>query len=250
MSSLARVLAILDLFTEAHPLWHADAIAAALNYTRPTAYRYIKGLVEAGYLQKATAGHYTLGARFIEFDYLLCNSDPVLLAAAPVMEDLTLRSGLDTVLTAMFRDRVIDTYRVHAKPSLKLAYGRGRPRPLFQGAAPKIILAHLARTQAARIYKAHAVEIATLGLGSSWLDFRDQLTQWRRKGDYVSFEEVEPGVCAMATPVLNPNGEVVAALALVWSPDSHDTVSLAPLRASLVEACGRIGTRLAAAAGS
>ncbi len=56
MSSLSRVLAILDLFTETQPTWHSDEIMAALSYARPTAYRYIKDLVSAGYLQRVAAG--------------------------------------------------------------------------------------------------------------------------------------------------------------------------------------------------
>jgi len=245
MSSLSRVLAILDLFTETQPTWHSDEIMAALSYARPTAYRYIKDLVSAGYLQRVAAGRYALGARIIELDYLVRNSDPVLIAAVPAMEALARDVGLDVVLTALFRDRVIDIHRVQSAFALRLAYGRGRPRPLFQGAAPKVILAHLARAQAAKIYKAHAAKIAGLGLGADWSAFRDQLAAWRRAGVHVSMGELEAGVGAMAAPILNAQREVVAAVALVGAPERFDPVSLAQMRPRLLEACRRIETALA-----
>jgi DNA-binding IclR family transcriptional regulator len=244
MSSLSRILAILDLFSEARPTWHSDEIMAALSYSRPTAYRYIKDLTTAGYLQRVAAGRYALGARIIELDYLVRNSDPVLTAAIPTMEALARDTGLDAVLTAMFRDRVIDIHRVRSDTALHLTYGRGRPRPLFQGAAPKMILAHLPRPQALKLYKARAPEIARLGLGAAWPQFRDQLSAWRKGGVYVSLGEVEAGACAMAAPILNPLREVAAALAVVGAPDRFDQDMLDRTRPKLLDACRRIEAAL------
>jgi len=244
MSSLSRILAILDLFSETRPTWHSDEIMAALSYTRPTAYRYLKDLTAAGYLQRAAAGRYALGARIIELDYLVRNSDPVLIAAMPAMDQLARETGLDAVLTAMFRDRVIDIHRVRSDPGLHLAYGRGRPRPLLRGAAPKMILAHLPRAQAMRLYKGHAAEIADLGLGDAWPQFRDQLSAWRKEGVYVSLGEVEAAACAIAAPILNPLREVVAALALVGGPDRFDQDLLDRTRPKLLHACRQIEVAL------
>jgi DNA-binding IclR family transcriptional regulator len=245
MSSFSRILAILDLFTEARPIWHSDDIMAALNYSRPTAYRYIKDLAASGYLQRVAAARYALGPRLIELDYLVRNSDPVLIAAMPVMDDLARQAGLDAVLTAMFHDRVIDIHRVQSDNALSLTYGRGRRRPLFQGASPKMILAHLSRADAVKLYKSHAPEIAQLGLGGAWPEFRDQLSIWRKAGVYVSLGEVEPGACAIAAPILNPIREVVAALALVAAPDRFDSTRVDEMRRQLLEACRRIESTLA-----
>ena len=64
----------------------------------------------------------------------------------PLMDALAARTKLDAVLTSMFGNSdVVDTHRSSPGSSLHLEYGRGRPRPLFYGAAPKILLAHLPR---------------------------------------------------------------------------------------------------------
>jgi len=244
MSSLSRILAILDLFTEARPTWQSDDIMAALNYSRPTTYRYIKDLAETGFLQRVAAGRYALGVRIIELDYLVRNCDPVLIAAMPAMDELARDVGLDAVLTAMFRDRVVDIHRVQVDTALGLAFGRGRARPLFHGAAPKMILSHLPRAQAMKLYTAHAPEVARLGLGSDWPAFRDRLSAWRKAGVYVSRGELEMGVGAIAAPILNPMREVVAALALVGAPDRFDQAMLDDLRPKLLDARRRIETAL------
>ena len=230
MTSPARALAVLDLFSRERPVWQPDEITEALGYTRATGYRYVKDLVEAGFLQKVAAGRYALGGRIIELDFQLRQSDPVLLAAVPVMEALAASTGLDTVLSVMFGGpQVIDIHRVNVQASLKLAYGRGRPRPLFRSGAPKILLSGLPRAQLLKVYEAHAGEAGSNGLGSSWAEFRGYLSQVRKQGFYRSEGELEAGIGAAVVPVLNQDGDTVAALALVGvvarlQPLSDDTL--------------------------
>lgn len=222
MTSPSRTFAVLNLFTEEHSVWHTDEINEALGYTRATGYRYVKDLVDAGFLQKVSAGRYSLGTRIIELDYLLRRSDPVLLAAAPVMSELSRKSRLDTVMSAMYGMKVVDTFRAGSNASLTLAYGRGRPRPLFRGAAPKAIISCLPRAQLVRIYEKHAAEIAEHGLGDSWAAFRDAMTAVREQGFYLSRGELESDIDAAAVPVFNGENNVVAALALVGNREELD----------------------------
>jgi DNA-binding IclR family transcriptional regulator len=247
MSSPARVFAILDLFTRERPIWHTDEINEALGYARPTGYRYVKELVDAGMLQKVTAGRYSLGGRIIELDYQLRQSDPVLLAAIPAMQRLASRTGFDAVLTVMFAGpRVIDIHRVNAQKDLQLAYGRGRPRPLFRSGAPKILLAHLARGPLLKIHEAHAHEIAANGMGQSWGEFRAALTQIRKAGHYRSLGELEPSLGSVVVPVLNAEGDCVAALALVGSVERVAAEDEQRMVRPLRQAAGAIRDTLAA----
>ncbi|MDP9013390.1 MAG: helix-turn-helix domain-containing protein [Pseudomonadota bacterium] len=221
MSSSSRVFAVLGLFSKQRSVWHTDDINAALGYSRASGYRYVKELVEAGLLQKVAAGRYALGARIIELDYQLRQSDPVLLAAAPIMDGLAKRSGFDVVLSTLFgRTRVIDTHRIGPGSALRLAYGRGRPRPLFRGAAPKVMLAALPRAALKAIYDRHVEEIAAAGLATTWAEFRRCMGRIQEAGFYISLGEVEERVGAAAVPILNAEGELLAALALVGTDEA------------------------------
>lgn len=244
MSSPSRALALLDLFSESRPVWHTDEMNDALGYTRATGYRYVRDLVEAGFLQKVSAGRYALGPRIIGLDYQLRRSDPVLLAAAPVMEDLVRRSRLDCVLTTMYGTQVIDTHRVSGDAALELAYGRGRPRPMFQGAAPKVILSCLPRPALLRIHAAHGAEIAARGLGSSWPGFRASLAAIRREGFYLSIGELEPAVGGAAVPLPNAAGEVNCAMTLVGTRERLLEVGAPRLRTLLSGAATQVRLRL------
>lgn len=216
MSSPERTLAILGLFSGERPIWQPDAINAALGYSRPTGYRYVKALVAAGLLHRLEPGLYCLGPRIIELDYQLRQSDPILLASQPVMARLAQRTGFDAVLSMMFPGpRVVDIHRASASSRLKLSYGRGRPRPAFRSGAPKVLLAGLPRPQLVRIYRDCANDIEASGLGSSWNEFRTSLATIRRQGYYQSYGELERGIGGLAVPLHNPQGETLAALTLV-----------------------------------
>lgn len=237
MSSPARAFAILDLFSRERPVWSPDEINAALGYSRPTGYRYVKDLVDAGLLRKVAAGHYALGARIIELDYQLRQSDPVLLSAAPVMQRLAQASGFDAVLSVLYPGpRVIDVHRASGEPGLELVYGRGRPRPVFQGAAPKVLLAFQPRSTLVRLHADHGAAIAAGGLGDSWAAFRGLLSDIRRQGWYRSSGELQPDVGAFAMPLLDPEGQCTHALALVGSVARLGATSDETLRLALQDA--------------
>lgn len=245
MTSPARVFAILDLFSRDRPTWHADEINEALGYARATGYRYVRELVESGFLQKVEAGRYGLGARIIELDYQLRQSDPLLLAAATLMPALVARTGLDVVLSALYgADRVVDIHRERAAGVLELQYGRGRPRPLLRGASPKVLVAHLPRAAMLRLYEGHADEIAALGLGESWPAFRSRMAAVRSVGMALSLGELDPGVGAAAAPIFNAEGEVVGALALVGTVQHLRELGEARLAAWLHDATAQIRTTL------
>jgi DNA-binding IclR family transcriptional regulator len=248
MSSPAKVFAILDLFTQERPIWQPDEINEALGYSRPTGYRYVKELVEVGMLQKVAAGCYALGGRIIELDYQVRQTDPVLLAADPVMQRLAGRTGFDAVLTVMFAGpRVIDIHRVSTQKELKLAYGRGRPRPVFRSGAPKILLAHLPRGPLLKVYESHADEVAANGMGTSWAEFRSGLAQIRKAGYYHSVGELELSLGSVSVPVFNAEDDCVAALALVGSVERFQPAAAAErLLRPLQEAAQNIREGLAA----
>ena len=67
-SSLARMLGVLDLFSEQRLHWSAEDIGEALGVSLPTSYRYLKTLSDAGLLQRRPDAQFTLGPRIVEFD--------------------------------------------------------------------------------------------------------------------------------------------------------------------------------------
>ncbi|OLL31260.1 IclR family transcriptional regulator [Burkholderia sp. SRS-W-2-2016] len=244
MSSITRLLSILELFSEAKPLLSVEDVGAELDCSTPTAYRYVRELVDAGLLVRFAGGDYGLGPRIIKLDYHLRVSDPLLAVGQPIMRELSEHSGFDIVMSRWYGNELVDTHRETHDASLDLRYGRGRPRPLFLGAAPKAILSTFPKAKLALLFDQYADEIAHSGLGATLDEFRASLLKIRRAGFYLSKDELEDGVSALASPLFtDDSGEAVGSLAAIVPTQRLEFANLERLVESIKEAAARVSQR-------
>lgn len=244
-SSLARMLAVLDHFSEHRNHLSPEDVSAELGVSLPTAYRYLKTLSDAGLLRRSSESSYTLGPRIVMLDHLIRQNDPVLQCALPHMQQLVSDTGLDCVLSALHGDQLLDTHREFSAAPAHLSYGRGRPRPLFQGAAPKVILSALPATRLRRLIERHMAEVIAAGLPATWPDLRRYFQRIKKDGCYSSMGELEPNLAALAVPLATARGDVVAALSLVTTVPRMAVFEREALKRLLQHAARNIGTRLA-----
>ena len=234
-SSLARMLAVLDLFNEQCSTLTPEAIGQALQVSQPTAYRYVRVLADAGLLQRQGTAAYGLGPRIIVLDHLIRRGDLLLRHAVPLMQELCATTGLDCVATALHgmpaRAQLVDIHRVYSAQPAALGYGRGRPRPLLLGAAPKVVLASLPAAQLRRLLEQQAGAVAAAGLPADWPAQRRHFARIRHAGSYVSVGELEPNLGAIAAPLVLADGRVLGAMSLVTTVERLALLDQAKLAA-------------------
>lgn len=214
MNKFARMMDVLDLFSEQVTLLTAEDIAERLQVSRPTAFRYAAELCAAGFLANYS-GKYSLGARIITLDYRIRESDPVLRIARPVMRQLAEEMAATAVLCRMYNEEVINVHQEEIQSDEGAIYGRGRPLPLFRGSASKVTLAHLPTAKLRKIYEHHAGHPDVQAVGASWEAFNTALKAVRRRGFYVSMGEVNLDRVGVAAPITLSTTGVVAALSVV-----------------------------------
>lgn len=214
-SRMERLLRVLELFSERRLTWTAEEITESLEVSLPTGYRYIKMLVAAGLLQRVAESRYTLGPRIIVMDHYIRMADPVLQHGQPFMKELVERTGLDCVVTGLYGTQVLDTHREYGNQPVSLSFGRGRPRSLFAGAAPKVILSCFSTGALHKVFDAHAGDIAAAGLPTDWKAFRRHFAAIRKAGYYVSEGEVDPDASGIGAPMQKADGTVLGAITLV-----------------------------------
>jgi DNA-binding IclR family transcriptional regulator len=160
------------------------------------------------------------------------------------MKELVAQTGFDCVVSSLHGDQLLDTHREYGSMPADLSYGRGRPRPLFQGGAAKVILANLPPAQLHRLLDFHVDEVAAAGLPTDWPAFRRYYSQIRKNGHYFSNGELEPGLAAIAVPLHQAYGAVIAALSLVTTVQRMAMIDLAKLTPLLQRAAQEISARL------
>src|SRR5204862_7984021 len=87
-NSLERVLAVLEVFSEERLEWTSEDLMRELGYSRPTLYRYLKILKDAGFLMSTRNSGVSLGPKVLETDYLTRRSDPLVLLGVPYLKHL------------------------------------------------------------------------------------------------------------------------------------------------------------------
>ncbi len=243
-NSLKRMLELLDLFTPSAPFWSADALIRYTGASRSTIYRHVRALHEAGLLRPVANGNYIVGPRVIELDRQLRQTDPLYLAGDKLMKRLVAATGQAALLCALFSDSVMcvrEELAPHSPPNL---FSRGQSRPLFTGAASKIILPYLPPHQLRSVYAKNKKTIATAGLGSDWAGFREALAQIRRAGYLTTVGEFNSGVLGLSAPVFNRAGQILGSLGIAGQAAGFKKLDMDALAATVVSAAREVSARI------
>lgn len=215
MSQVIKVLQVLDLFSEQDITLSAEDVADRLRTSRPTAFRYMRQLCDAGMLTRLS-GRYALGPRIIQLDHQIRLCDPILLASRDVQKNLASMTGCSAILCNIYEDQVIMVHRERGPDDLNLDFERGSALPLFKGAAAHVILAHLTPARLRRIYDKHGHEPDAQAIGPDWSSFSRHFRACRRKRFYVSHGELDRNVTGISAPIFNGDRLVIGSLSLVF----------------------------------
>ncbi|MCG6903505.1 MAG: helix-turn-helix domain-containing protein [Rhodobacter sp.] len=196
-----RILAILDLFSEDQPEWTPEAMMARLGYSRPTLYRYLKTLKDAGFLVSLPQAGYTLGPRVTELDFLMQRSDPMITAGTPHLKQLAADFPGSAFLVRWYGRKLLCIASEVSVPEPRSSYPRGRPMPLARGAISRAILAFLPRRDQLALLRDQP---------DASDDIMARLREVRRTGVAVAWGEVTPGVVGVAAPILADRAPIAA----------------------------------------
>jgi DNA-binding IclR family transcriptional regulator len=169
MTTTAKVLQVLQLFSEERTQLRASDVIAELGVSSATAYRYMADLEEAGLIERSSVNQYVLGPTIVELDRQIRENDPLIAVAADIMKTLSERTGGTALLSRLHGRKVVCVHEVRSRFSpAKVSYERGRAMPLYRGATSKIILAHLDADMLRELTKSDAAELRRAGLPSSF----------------------------------------------------------------------------------
>ena len=88
--------------------------------------------------------------------------------------------------------------------------------PMFRGAPSQAMLAFLPTTRLRRICEKHSDDPDLLRLGADWPAQKAHFAAIRKRGAYLSNQELEVGAMGLAVPILMPSVGLVGSVALVF----------------------------------
>lgn len=243
-SSTTRILAILDVFTEDRLEWTSEELMHQLGFSRPTLYRYLKILKEAGFLTSTPNATFSLGPRVTELDFLMRQSDPLITYGSPHLETLSRSYPCSAFLVRWYGQKILCIASSTSTTTSKSSYPRGRPMPMTRGAISRAILAYLPKRQQIRLIEDNGSEFASIGLGDDVQAILQSLREIKREGVAVAYGEVTEGVVGVAAPVFGDGKIPIGALCTTNAQDDVAGGKLPKIMGDVRDIAAKISTSL------
>jgi len=211
VQSLQRGLAVIRAFDASHPELTLSEVAAATGVTRAAARRFLLTLAELGYV-RSDGRMFSLTARVLELGYAYLSSLSLpevaeshleaLVAEVNESSSMSVLDGADVVYVARVPVRRIMTVAISVGTRFP-AYATSMGRVLLAGQPDDELDAYLATVRVRRLTPRTVATVAAL---------RSELARVRAQGWALVNQELEEGLRAVAVPVRNRAGRVVAAV--------------------------------------
>ncbi|MCB1366333.1 MAG: IclR family transcriptional regulator [Rhodobacteraceae bacterium] len=243
-NSVDRIIAMLDVFSEDRLEWTPEQLMAKLGYSRPTLYRYLKSLREAGFLASVPGGGFTLGPRVVEMDFLMRKSDRLVRFGQVHLDALVASFPCSALLVRWYGEKLLCVASEVSVENPVTSYPRGRPMPLSRGAISRAIMAFLPKRKLNRIVSGQLDDLRGIGLGPDVSDIFDVLRQIRRDGVAEAHGEVTPGVIGIAAPVFEGAAMPIAALSVTISASVTTPERISAIRDRVRSAANALSAEL------
>ncbi len=229
-SALQKVVLILDaLFESDTPIGLAE-LSQQLELPRQTVHRVVRQLEDLDIIRRDFArDHFSVGARMMR---LSLNAIGIAWRMGPmrvVLKDLVANVGETCNIGVLDRDEIVYIDRVECEWPLRLQLQAGSRVPVHATAIGKLLLAHLPSRTRKRIIEAAPLSKFTDHTITDVADLEAELKGIRRNGFATNNSENVSGLIAVAVPICDDGGRVVAGLAL-HAPDARMDVKEAKQR--------------------
>jgi DNA-binding IclR family transcriptional regulator len=212
LQSVDRALNVLELLAR----WGEGGVselAAELDVHKSTAFRLLGALESHGLVEQTEdRGKYRLGFGVVRLAGAVSSRMDVTKQARPITERLANEVG-ETVNVAVLREHyAVNVDQALGPASVSAQNWVGQLTPLHVTSSGKVLLAHVDADQLARLIKAAGLASYTSDTITTQGELEKELQKVVENGYATAVGEYEDGLNAIAVPILDSGGVVVAAM--------------------------------------
>jgi DNA-binding IclR family transcriptional regulator len=207
--AVVRAIAILKAMARPGRGFGITELSVLLDLNKVAVFRLLGALEAEGMVVRDASGGYRLGPELITLGASALGSTDLSIAAQDELVALVKLTGETATLEVLVGTEALIIGEVQGRYLLGSAPELGRRSPAHVTSTGKVLLAltHSVPTLG-------LLEKRTPGTITSHSDLERELAQVRRQGYAMASEELEVGFSALAAPVRNHLGNVVAALSI------------------------------------
>jgi IclR family transcriptional regulator, pca regulon regulatory protein len=206
-------LAVLQVFSHEHPSVTLSEAAALTGLTRATARRILLTLQDLGYV-RAEGRRFLPTPRVLAIGYAYLSSMDTWQVVHPYLAELADLSQESCSAATLDGTEVVYVARVPSRRVMAVNLSVGARVPAYATSMGRVLLAGLRPDQLDRYFAAVSLTPLTAGTVTDEAALRAILAEVREQGWSAVDEELEPGLCSIAAPVHDRDGDVVAALTI------------------------------------
>jgi IclR family pca regulon transcriptional regulator len=229
VQSLQRGLAVIRVFDAEHRELTLSEVAAVTGVTRAVARRFLLTLAELGYV-RSDGRYFSLTARVLELGYAYLSSLSLPEVAEPHLEALVAEVHESSSMSVLDGTDIVYVARVPVSRIMTVAISVGTRFPAYATSMGRVLLAGLPEDSLVRQLAGLAIRPLTSRTVGSAAALRSELARVRAQGWALVNQELEEGLRAVAAPVRDPTGAVVAAV----NVSAHATRTLESMRRDLL----------------
>jgi IclR family pca regulon transcriptional regulator len=211
VQSLDRGLAVIRAFNAENRELTLSDVARATGLNRASARRFLHTLVELGYVR--TDGRlFALRPKILELGYAYLSSLSLPEVAMPHLEQLVERVHESSSVSVLDGDEVVYVARVPTRRIMRIAIAVGTRFPAYATSMGRVLLAGQSDDWLDGYFATAALTSITARTTVDAKKLLAELHRIRRDGYALVDQELEDGLRAIAAPIRDRDGRVIAAV--------------------------------------
>ncbi|MFE7171465.1 IclR family transcriptional regulator [Streptomyces sp. NPDC057616] len=212
MQSVDRAISVLEILAQRGEAGVSE-VAGEIDVHKSTAFRLLGALEARGLVEQAgERGKYRLGFGIVRLAGAVTGRIDITQQGRPVCERLAEELGETVNIAVMQEHYAINLYQVRGPGAITAHNWVGQLTPLHATSSGKVLLAHMPAKERAALLAETGLKKVTPHTITAKTKLEKNLAEVRERGYAWTVEEFEIGLHAMAAPVRNRDGEVIAAL--------------------------------------
>lgn len=245
VQSVDRAISVLEILARRGEAGVSE-VAAEIDVHKSTAFRLLGALEGRGLVEQAAdRGKYRLGFGLIPLAGAVSDRLDVTQQGRAICRRLAEEMG-ETINVAVLQEHwAVNVDQARGPSTVATHNWIGRLTPLHCTSSGKVLLAHIGAEHRAALLAASGMPRLTADTVTTAPALDAELARVRDDGHAVAVEEYEVGLNAVAAPILDRAGEMIAALSVSGPSYRLDEARLAtlvePLKAGAAEISRRMG---------
>ena len=241
--TVVRSLDILNLFIDHAELTFQEIIDLS-GIPKTSVYRMLMSIEEMGFIEKGADSKYRLGLLFLKYGDLVSKRLDIRQIAYPIMKDL--HNDVKEAINLIMRqdDEAIYIEKIDTYQKVRLYTAVGRRSPLYAGACSRVILSHLSDEEIAKYLASTELKPFADGTITNKEHLIKTIHQAQEDGYTLSHSELENHTSAIAAPIFNHHGKVIAGISIAGIEANYQNARIPELAEKVITAAQEISNQL------